>query len=121
MQLAENLRQSIVLPKSKIGKLLLEKGQMREAIADECFIINIDDFESLWMSGLFQEINKYCGTRIGEYEDEVIPYEMLASLALQIDLVKLAIKGPSIDRFRNQLRNLCVEGIERRMPLYFIL
>jgi hypothetical protein len=121
MQPSEFFRRSIVLPKSKAARMILEVGQFNPSLAEEYQTICIGpEFDIIWGSGLFSDINNACSSHISDYEDDDINYDRLPAIVNLLDQKYARPSMPILYRFCRRLKNLCLEGIENQMPLYFI-
>jgi hypothetical protein len=122
MQLSEVFRQSIVMPKNDAARMLLETGQITEDFVDEFKTISVDAiFQILWAFGIIAEINRACGSIIDEYEEEKVGVELLPKMVDMIDKKYCHPPGPLVAAFCSELRALCLEGIQLKQPIYFVL
>jgi len=72
------------------------------------------DYEQLWKSGLFEELNKNLNIIIDDYEDEKIPLERLQ------DAIKIVEEFPQKNGTKiSSLLNLFRVALERKTGVFF--
>ena len=99
----------------------LSKGAMKRLDTDSCtdndlreVSIGEEEYDRLWNSGIFDQLNAKLDILIDDYEDEIITFE---KLELAIEIVREHPQGES-DWFR-PMRELMEVALERKTGLYF--
>ena len=110
------------MPKSKAAHILIESRLINEDTREECYCIFIGHIlDIIEGSELIDQINKSCSTNIGFFGQDKLSHEELPPMVCAIEKANPKIRGPIINTFCDELKNLCMIGVERKLPLYFVL
>lgn len=125
MQITELFRRGIVLPLDVIAASQLADWEVGATINVEWLEIADDEvFKKIWRSGLLQEINGFCGTKINDYEEEEVPPDCLTKIIGYLEQGSRFTTSSNDDDIRyfcSRLLDLCRKGCASNRPLYFIL
>jgi len=122
MQNSELFRRGIVLPRSEFAKIALLSNNVDDSTEVVSVEIEHDAlFYEIWDIGVFQEINRRTGLNIDDYEEEVIPPNLLPQTlqAISIAVLTTSVGSPTRE-FLVRAEEVCREGIRISMPLYFV-
>jgi hypothetical protein len=122
MQNSVLFRRSVVLPLDENAEQSLRANDVNTATAVQHLrIIGDAFFESLWKTGIFQEINRRCGSLIDDYEEEFVELANIPRLAVAVEAVAQAISQPELKAFFGALRKLAIAALALKRPLRFVL
>jgi len=123
MQLSEKFRRGVAVALDVAAKKAMEREDVSDII-DVHFLEIVDqaEFETLWKSGFFAEVNASTGSMIDDYEEAVIPAEMVPRVRqiAQAYAWKRAGGGTGL-RFFKALVEACDIAESCTSPMYFIL
>ena len=116
MQLT-NFRMSILSPLEDIdyccGKTLL---RMDYLVIDGC-----DCFNILWNDGVFDIINKACGSAIDEHEEECLKPDQINKAIVSLSKINKNLLHVYTQAFIDKLINLLTSAKNRGTSVYFVL
>lgn len=122
MTASEFFRRGVIAPLSQSAA-----KAMRDDLVDsmnEFDYVPIEDdqqFERLWQSGHFQEINKSCGLLIDDYEEETAPPATLVDVVKFLNQASLDQAMDKVDREAfAKIATLAISAEARKMPIKFI-
>ena len=75
-------------------------------------------FETLWVQGIFQEINVACGINISDYEEAILPFEKIASAQKVLRETK-AIDGKVLD-FCQRFEGALASALASKRNVFFV-
>jgi uncharacterized protein YeeX (DUF496 family) len=121
MQRSELYRRGIVMPNSEEAKKdLLDNNVSLETDVTFLDLENYVDFEEVWSTGIFSEINAICQVMIDDYEEEIIDWIKADHLIAAINKNRKRINSKSILHFFDELIRLAQVALDKRQPLFFI-
>ncbi|MCG8417152.1 MAG: hypothetical protein MJE77_04310 [Proteobacteria bacterium] len=123
MQISEKFRRGVVMPLDETSAKALEAEDVNDATRVRFIeIASQDEFELLWQTGVFAAINEQTGSLIDDYEEEVIPAEMVSRVhAVALSFAKNCTGGATAVRFFTALADACDVALRAAKPIYFVL
>jgi hypothetical protein len=111
-----------VLPLDDRAEESLRCNDVNGTTAVQVLPISTDAFfENLWKAGLFQEINKCCGSVIDDYEEEFLEAAYIPTLAETVETLVQQTSQPDLKSFLVDLRKLADTALALKRPILFVL
>jgi len=121
MQKSEIYRRGVVVPNTAIAKeQLLANTVHSESDVSFLDLEKYGDFEEIFVTGLFSDINTACDVIIDDYEEEVVEWNKAHILIDVVRNKQHKIKSKKILIFFNDLIDIAETAIKKRMPIFFI-
>jgi len=123
MQLSELYRRGIVVPLDQESEERIRAYDVDANSNVRHLKIPSDNlFLSLWRIGLFDEINRRCGTLVDDYEEEIIDAQLVGMILDAVDAKLAAACGDANSvQFLHDLRELVREALSLSRPVLFVL
>lgn len=122
MQISERFRRGVVVPLDHAAVEAFEADHTTEAtrvhfikIADQA------EFEALWKTGLFGEINASTGSMIDDYEEAAISVDMIPRLRVVESYADRRVGGAIAAHFFSALLEASNVAERSTTPVYFVL
>ena len=114
-------RRGVVAPMDEYSKEI-ECGCFRSPVRVEFIPIDDQLFDLLWNEQIFHILNKSCGLRIDDYEEEEICSEKLPHAIDAVDkIIKSKLEVSDIIRFLEMLKALMQNAIKNNVSIWFVL
>ena len=123
VQLSERFRRGVVVPLDDEADKIMEAGEVNEDSRVHFVGITRDgEFESLWETSLFATVNEATGCMVDDYEDEVIPAEMVSRVRTIAESYVKKGAGWKVELpFFMAFKEACEIAERERRPIYFVL
>lgn len=122
MQLTEIFRRGIVLPRNQCSFQQFQRWDISGSVLVNFIpILQEQDFEIIWQSGVFQSLNSVCSLNIDDYEEEVLPVDKLSAAIAHLRIISNTLSEGYVIDFVENLIDLSAEGDRIKMPIFFIL
>ena len=123
MQNSELFRRGVVLPLNEEAEESLKINDVEEKTSVRYLEIKDDEeFEALWIIGIFQKINERVDGLIDDYEEYFVEAKEMSKVSTAIDDVKGANKlEDSVESFLISLSSMVLEADSIQRPLLFVL
>ncbi len=123
MQLSEKFRRGVVVPADDDAATAFENGDVADDVQVRFVEISGQaEFEKIWKTGFFSELNAQTGCLIDDYEEECVPadkVQVVSTTALEFD--KRGAGGSVGRRFFREVTALSKFAQENGRPMYFVL
>lgn len=123
MQPSELYRRAIVVPLDQKTEECLRAYDVTEDANVHLVKIPDDElFILLWQLGLFEEINRRCGSLIDDYEEEMVNATEIHKVLDAIDVIaSAALPDTRVRGFLRELQTLAHEALRLSRPMLFVL
>jgi hypothetical protein len=121
MQRSELFRRGIIVPNTEAAKEQL----LANAIDTESDVTFLDlekygDFEEIFVTGVFSDINAACGVTIDDYEDEIVDWNKAYALINVVKNKQHKMQSEKFLLFFNDLVDAAEMAMKKQMPIFFI-
>ena len=118
----ELFRRGIVVPQTQDALRELRSDDIKDQSRFKVIEFPDDEqFYRIWNAGVFQEINRTCGTMIDDYESEEVINDLdTLTAVLEASISKRSFLDQD-KRLLQQIRDLAVEANTLKTSLFFIL
>ena len=119
MQLSQVFRMGIVIPLTDETNSQFKNGDINDCVDVKLLMLTQNEFDLIWETGLFEEINSLLHKSISEYEEECID-SLEPFLRILKGYQKKYKHNDLIYDLLNKIHNILLTGNEIKMPAYFV-
>jgi len=123
MQLSEKYRRGVVIPLTDAAVMDLDRETFDETTRVHVVeIVSQCEFDDLWKTGFFEAVNEQTGCLVDDYEEEVIPPDMVSTVRkIAESYLRSGAGGVAGPGFFTALVGACTLAERDARPMYFVL